>query len=74
MGDSLLRTSPSWMQVRNETDGWGSGKSRSFVGLTKKSPCSKYVRWLALLGGEDGRHVAQVCKHEGPCISTNESK
>lgn len=38
MGESLFRSSASWVLVSSESDGWGSWKNRRFDGLTKKIP------------------------------------
>lgn len=54
------------MLVIRETDGRGSGKSRSFDGLTKKSQKQQYLRGLAHPAGANGQHRAQVCPAVAP--------
>lgn len=72
MGESLLRPTP--LLVSSKSDGWGSVKSRSFDGLTKNTPCSKYMKCLAVLAGGGEQHVAKVCQHEGSCHWHHERK
>lgn len=53
------------MLAIRETDGRGSGKSRSFDVLTKTSPKAAVLKGPAFPAGEDGQ-VAQVCPAVAP--------